>query len=605
MFFVISGYLITGLLIEEQKEQGKIRYGSFLMRRMRRLYPALLFVIAATAIAAYAFIAKPDIQEYIVSMPYATIWASNFFFAFRNMNYFNEIQQMDALLHTWSLGVEEQFYIIWPLAIWLILKNHYKVTPTNALIIITIVGFLACIVWSLSHPITAFYLMPTRIWQFSLGAIIYILRQTKKNNLKTTVWQKKPLKITGYSLIFSCAIFFKDNMVYPGYWALLPSMGTAMIIMAANRPSAEDNTKQTKLTTPLIWLGNRSYSIYLWHWPILVIINMHYSALAVKNIAVIVGLAITLILSAITYRWIELPFWKHQASKIASRTFILGCIALAGGLLAASFHMSRQPLPTHPNQPTDIISSIRNDIPIIYNKGCDTWYTNANPTPCIIGSQSASFTAMLLGDSIGLQWFSAWANIFKAPQWRLIVHTKSACPIVDEDYFYPRIGKIYDVCKTWRNAVLASISQYKPDIIIMGSAGTYDFTATQWVDGTTRILKTLSEASKKVVIIAPTPHLTYDGPSCIFNSTAEKAPLKDNNCATVEIQKNIETATMALAQAAGYFNNVSIFNPTQLVCPNGKCRPLSKDGIPVFRDQQHLTDSFVRQQEPHLKAAAE
>jgi hypothetical protein len=235
-------------------------------------------------------------------------------------------------------------------------------------------------------------------------------------------------------------------------------------------------------------------------------------------------------------------------------------------------------------------------LPAIYAHGCDSWTTHSDINPCIIGKPSANKTIVLIGDSIGAQWVSLLPGLFKSPEWRTIVLTKSACAMVDEDYFYGRIGQIYTICTEWRRKSLEYLSSLRPDIIFVGSAATYEFSESQWINGSSRVLARLSSAAKHVIVIPGTPSLSFNGPSCLERHATHASKID----ACREPLTSTQAAEVAhyLKIAVQAFPNAKLLNLNDLACPEGICSALTTDGLTVFRDTQHLTNTFVRAQLP-------
>lgn len=191
--------------------------------------------------------------------------------------------------------------------------------------------------------------------------------------------------------------------------------------------------------------------------------------------------------------------------------------------------------------------------------------------------------------------------LFPEPTWRIVVLTKSACAMVDEDYFYPRIGQVYTVCSEWRDAVLAEIERIRPDVVITGSAATYGFSETQWVDGSARVLSRLSKAADTVIVIPGTPSLPFDGPGCVARNLSSDGQIDRAACGATERQEHVAGVTRDLGQSAERFSNVYLLDLNDLVCPDGICNAVTEDGLLVFRDSQHLTDRFVRARIPIIQ----
>jgi len=609
IFFVLSGYLISRLLIFEYKKTEHIKLGSFFAKRLKRLLPSLVLMVSFVTLGASLFLSN---YEYILQMSsslFAATWTSNLYFALTSIDYFSQLQTKDMFLHTWSLGVEEQFYLAWPLLLlfiftFIVIKPRYTAFHTQLLIVLAIIVVISLslsLYWSVHQPLWSFYFMPSRVWQFSLGAWIFIWfdRPTFQSNNLSSLEEKKYewLVSSGLFLVILSAILLKPDMVYPSYWALFPSIGAALII-ASGSFTARQKTKHMLAQPALVWIGDRSYSWYLWHWPILILGGAIGLKANIVDTTVLVLLS--LLLSMLSYRWVELPFWKGNLSHYSPLKTILLSILIMLVTVIAVLQQLNNKNPQKESTSFNWISKARVDMPLIYSAGCDAWYQNADVRPCLVGAPDAPKLAILLGDSIGAQWFSLLPEIFKSPQWRIQVLTKSACAIVNVDYFYSRIGKNYSVCSQWRNASLDYISKLKPDIVIVGSAADYEFSKQQWINGSKQVFSRLSKVSKKVVIIPGTPKLSFDGPSCLTKTYKNKQQgnkfFNQNLCREVLTSNQARDVSQYLKQAAKGLQNVSLLDLNELVCPQNFCAALSKDNMVIFRDNQHLTDTFVRAQ---------
>ncbi len=191
--------------------------------------------------------------------------------------------------------------------------------------------------------------------------------------------------------------------------------------------------------------------------------------------------------------------------------------------------------------------------------------------------------------------------IFQKPRWRTIVLTKSSCPMVDHDMYYSRIGKIYQVCTDWRNAVLDKLETIKPDVIIMGNAATYGFTEIEWLEGSARVFAKLNQTQATIFVIPGTPNLGFDGPGCVSRHISPEGRINRKNCLAEDRLKLIDRNVGYLENAVNRFPNIHLLNLNDLVCPEDKCNAIAMNGVIVFRDNQHLTDSFVRSQVPIIR----
>jgi len=601
VFFVLSGFLISGILIKERRQSGRIDYFAFIARRLKRLYPALFVVLVTTIFLASLVLSSYEYSQQAGSAPYAATWISNFYFVFSVNDYFAQLQARDLFLHTWSLAVEEQFYLLWPLVLISLFglsvssKGNVdrRLSLLSGLGILFVASLALSLYWSGENPVYSFYMMPARIWQFALGAALFVLldREPVAGRLKALAGYAV---YAGIGLIIGSALFLDQQVTYPGYWALIPSLGAALVIAGGSFRS--DRAQKTFISNPvMVWIGDRSYSWYLWHWPILVLGFAWFGQPGYFVVAVLIS--ISLLLSMLSYRYVELPFWKGPlgnkpplpvfASTLVLMMLVVGLLPRAPEFLAVDAHQ--------PGKPE--MRDARNDLPAIYKQGCDTSISSAEVLPCINTTQRTSKTAVLIGDSIGAQWFSAFSEIYTPPKWRLIVLTKAACPIIDRDFFYPKIRQTFTACRQWRDDALDFVETMHPDVVFMGSDNSYyDFTKKQWINGTRRILDHLAPVSGRVVILPGTPWLHVDGPSCIEKQGRAGCSFK------LPLRSRSSEAAGYLASAAGGFGNTTVLSLNDLVCPGDICSARTRTGMPVYRDNKHLTDSFVRTLIPEIRA---
>lgn len=609
VFFVLSGYFISGLLLSEIEQNSHIAFMRFYARRLKRLLPALIAMLVVSFGIAIYFLSGTEARTQLASLPFALTWTSNLYFAFKAVDYFDELANRDLFLHTWSLGVEEQFYLIWPVFLsFLFWSSKAQRKASQGIFSLILLGlFIAffaslavSLYWTNNQPHAAFYLMPSRIWQLSLGAIIYYIlsKDLAQNNRLSQLFNGSYsllTSITGSILIIGSAITLHPSIGYPGLWALVPSLGATLIIIAGHSLPERNNDPLSH--TVLVWLGNRSYSLYLWHWPFFI---LGFSAGFQGEIIPTIGMILLSLLAAIlSYRLIELPFWKGRWSHTTPTHIIFTSFLTVGTIVPAMLYgVNHFPFT---DTATDLSNQWRMDLPKIYRLQCDTWYADSKVGECVFGKETATKTVVLLGDSIGAQWFSALQEIYPEPIWRIVVLTKSACALVDEDFYYDKIGKIYQVCTDWRNAVLNKLDNMSPDVLIMGNAATYNFSEEQWIEGSSRVLERVSETVETIFLIPGTPSLGFDGPGCLSRHSFPTKRISREDCLSKDRIRRIESTVRLLSFAADHFPNVHILNLNDLVCAEGNCNAVNENGLVVFRDSQHLTDSFVRELAPLIR----
>ncbi|HEX5485453.1 MAG TPA: SGNH hydrolase domain-containing protein, partial [Limnobacter sp.] len=233
--------------------------------------------------------------------------------------------------------------------------------------------------------------------------------------------------------------------------------------------------------------------------------------------------------------------------------------------------------------------------PVIYNMGCDDWYFSSNVNLCAFGqTKNARHTAVIMGDSVGLQWFPAIGEVFNRKDWRLLVITKSSCSMLDQPLFYPRIGRVYTECSVWRKHATEILKKMKPDIVILGSTYTYKFTKNQWISGTRDLLSQISPFAKHVYILRSTPTIPFDGPTCLApRSWLYRLLARKNRCVAPAHNARFDDVYAWRELAASHFPNVTSVDMTDAVCPEGKCQA-QRNGVIVFRDSRHMTATFTR-----------
>lgn len=613
VFFVLSGYLISGLILTEIQGSGRFDAANFYARRVKRLFPALLVVLVCVALVA-AIVASPHQQiAASAAAQAAALWLSNFYFAARTIDYFSSGAEGNLFLHTWSLAVEEQFYLIWP---WFLLFSFgfWPWQRTRRECKRLLIGLAAALVISLflssylakTNTEAGFYLMPGRIWEFALGAIIFVLRKSLDAGPRhpylvflDKLRGRSIINAVGWLFALAAAVLYPPSLRYPGLWALLPCVGAALVLLDAPERKPDQIFSRFALRfSPIQFLGDISYSLYLWHWPVLVLGSQIFGSGWATRIALVLT---SVILAALTYFAVERPIRAIQIKSLLN-VYVLSGLGMALAFFLAGAWQSFA-LQTLRSPALSRIEQARMDLPIIYSQPCDTWYYRTDVTECIYGPKNASHTVVMFGDSVLAQWFPAFAQIYlKHPDWRLIVVTKSACPAQKISYYYDRIKSFYKVCDEWRESAIKIIADMRPDVIIMGSTH-YPFTPEQWISGTRAVLTQLAPAANFVVIMSPTPELGFNGPDCLAGQAVRPKWL----ALTQSCQRQIPPATQEsvatlLKVAASTFHNVEVIDLRDAICPNGVCHA-EIGGRITYRDGQHLTAGFVQSLSPFVERA--
>jgi peptidoglycan/LPS O-acetylase OafA/YrhL len=335
IFFVISGYLITSI-IKHKYDSDTFKLSHFYARRIRRLVPPLIATVAATILGA-AFIMTPyDMVELSRSAVAALFSLSNFVF-YSESGYWDTASELKPLLHTWSLGVEEQFYLFWPALIVGLLSIRRHISFGTSLALISLLGAALCIWFTSVDQSAAFYLLPFRVFQFAVGAwIIPLTLGLQDSPKKHTAWIPALSFWLGILCVVISVTAFGDNTVFPGWAVLVPTTGAALILISGALPGQTETPARSLMQNPVsIWLGRVSYSMYLVHWPLIVLFRYHYGLELTVADQFILAISTLLATCALHYR-IERRFYQRDAKAadgsigMSGNRFALQTMGVAG-----------------------------------------------------------------------------------------------------------------------------------------------------------------------------------------------------------------------------------------------------------------------------------
>lgn len=385
VFFVISGYLIGSLVYGDIRES-KFSFLHFYERRAKRILPALIAVLLACNAIAFILLSPLELRDYCAQAFSAVASSSNIYYWLRS-NYFNPSIALKPLLMTWSLGIEEQFYLLFPLSLFL----AYKFFPRRVLQLVAAVcagSFVICVWCANSYPSAAFYLLPTRAWELGLGVSLAILELERNLSGNRSAVASEILGSSGLALVLASVIAYSESTRFPGLAALLPTLGTACLISS---PRSVVNRKLLA-SPPAVFVGLISYSWYLWHWPLLSFARIVSGGMLSVPQALLIA-TLSLGLAVLSHRFIEQPFRRSRASSLRLWTGYASVVsALAVAALAGYLH-SGWPgrMPELKNYETAVSA--------VETNPCLAGFDETHPrlhAPCVI---SGSAKVALLGDS--------------------------------------------------------------------------------------------------------------------------------------------------------------------------------------------------------------
>ncbi len=654
VFFVISGFLITGLLIREFEAKGRLSLSRFYARRIRRLLPAasvvLLFSLAVIALVGPASSRAAFAGDSLAAAGYVSNWR----FAARAVDYLAANDLPSPLLHFWSLSIEEQFYIIWPMLLLVLIAVvrrtgwSFRRTFGVGLALVAVPSLL----WSAGSTRVdasyAFFDTRTRLWELALGALVAVAAPLWPRVSRRIGWV---LGWTGIGAIgWSIATVTADTP-WPGVVALVPTLGAAAVIVAGSVRA------RASVATPLSWdplvrVGDMSYSLYLWHWPLLMAATYVHGGFGWRGSSAIV--ALSLLPAWLSQRFVEDPLrYATSLTRSVRRTFVLGLVALAvvvGAGIAVMWGTRSQPPQLRPSTPisdvespgdlesfaasvagpeggalafhggtvqptgvpdpdtiTPVPASASADRSPANDLGCQVGNDQGEPVMCAIGDTESSFRVVVVGDSKMAQWFSALDAIGRARGWRVESMTKASCPFSDA---YPRHhGQRFLTCEKWNQAIVADLLANPPDLLLTSqSAGTgYLVTgdsvtepnAERAVLGLTTRWAVLRDAHIPVIVIANNPG--EPDKNNVADCVARHRSSVDE-CDFDRALADERSSRSIMAQAIDESAWPRSIDLLDLICLRDTC-PAVVGGVLVYRDNYHLTDSYVRTLTPDLADA--
>ena len=604
VFFVISGFLITRLLLREVESSGRIDFAAFYARRLRRLLPALVLVVGAVMAASWMLHAPLERKMLTSSAVASLVYLSNLWFAQQSTDYLADDAHDNPLLHTWSLSVEEQFYLAWPALIWVVftlaarrgvdarsrLRSAFLVVAAGSLVLcLALAGYLRP--W-------AFFGSPARAWEFAAGALVALWA----GRAVPAVGRRRIEQWVALGSLMVAALLFSPATPYPGLATVLPVAATCALLVSAVAQHGGAVSRALS-ASPMAWLGNLSYSWYLWHWPVLTFTRdaLGHGGVAATAIAV----ALSLALAWATYALVENPirFARPLVARPAASLWLAGALTVSA--LAATFQVRAMSVASLQDGEQRRLELAVADQAEVYRKGCHAEYLVEQPSGCVFGDATSTRTVVLFGDSHAAQWFPAVERLAVDAGWRLIPLTKSACPAPVYEPFDPNLGRQYFECTRWRERALERIRELHPGLVVIStsrrnSAFTDGSPAAMgaWDRGVRELLERVSGAAASVVVFKDTPRPDFAVPLCL--ARAQWRGLDPGSACAFEVgdasQAIVDRMWPVDAIRAA---NVRVFDPTSLVCPDRMCST-ERHGMVLYSDSHHLTATFARTLAPRL-----
>jgi len=599
IFFVISGFLITTILVKEMETQ-RFSVAAFYGRRIRRLFPALTLVMACCLIAGYCLLLEDEYRQlgwhaaagagFVANI---ALWAET--------GYFERAADLKPLLHLWSLGVEEQFYVLWPLLVALTMKARNRLQTLA--IGLLILSFSINLITSHSDPNTAFFLPHTRFWELLSGAVLAIAMKAVQSPPKYESTTKKRfasevIAVFGIALIFLSLVITKPSDAFPGWLALLPSIGAASLIAAGPRTWIANRLLSLRL---LVWIGLISYPLYLWHWPLLSfsrIVLGEQPSTWTRFLAV--GIAI--VLATATYRLIELPL-RGGTVHAQSRHRVTATLAATIGFLLLAGLM------THQRIPKERLHRISQEIKL----AAKDWYYPGNNKAIFSGVSQE--TVLFFGDSFIQQYYPRIELLYRQsePFKGVRFHALGGCAPLPGV-----IRRTQQYCRSFFEQGMAIAEDAKVTTVVIGASWIGMDVWKDYVDLSTPKEKALDLSNddtrsdiwgrleqktrelirkgKTVVLLLNPPGGPLASPESQYKARispsailqVKSIPIEEHYKRTGAINDQIRT----LAKNTG----AQIVDPAEWICSDDLCRFTDENGNPYFKDSTHFRASYIRWQ---------
>ena len=653
VFFVLSGFLITGLLVRERENTGATSMAGFYARRARRILPAATIVLVVTVLASYHWLGFLRGNTIAEDGKWTALFAANLRFASEGTQYLNVTAPPSPLQHYWSLAVEEQFYLFWPL----LFMVTASVAPRRnlarklgaVLALIVVVSFAWSVVQTRSDVAWAFFSPLTRAWELALGALLAVAlahRNARPGKLGNLVsWG-------GLTAILGAAILFDNHTGIPGYAAALPVVGAGMVVLGGTVAPRRGAERLLGLP-PLQVLGKWSYSLYLWHWPILTIAAQRagHELTLTENLGLV---AAAVVLAAVTHYVLENPLryaplltrspWTSIsvgvcfllaalsvcAWQIRDNTAEASQLAYVGPpnlqLFAAAGAPSLSPAeqalaaiaaaPAIDVVPPDLTPSLtrsQKDFAWLppWGRGCLLDRDVLESPPCVFGDPEGSRTIVLFGDSHMAQWLKAFDGIGKELGWKVVLLAKTGCPAATVSFMQAfgtgtsRFFGPYPECAPWQLNAIERINELAPDAVILASCNGCEFmvdskgeplTKAAWQAGLEDTLQRITAPNTRKIVMGDIPRIPGTADCMALNAKSVQSCSKPVATASAATYNDSEEAA---ANATG----AMFVDPTPWFC-GSVCTPVVGN-IQVYSNDYHVTATYSLFITPLLEAAIE
>ncbi|MBR8743391.1 acyltransferase family protein [Nocardiopsis sp. MG754419] len=616
VFLLLTGFLITGSLVRAA-DRDRIRYGAFLARLAARLVPTAALVIAVTLVGARLLLPETRWRDTVAEAWAAALYHLNLYLAGNAVDYLARDDAPGPFQHFWSLSIQGQFYLLWPVVIGLACwwAGRRGVAPRRVLVAVLGAVFTVSLAYSVYvtrvDQAWAYFDTGARLWEFALGGLLALVLPS----LHPPRILRLVLGWAGLIALVLCGVLLQVSTVFPGYAALWPTLAAVAVVVAGTTGSRW-GADRLLTPRPVRYLGSISYALYLWHWPVLVF----YLEITGRTLASPLGgaavLAVSVVSAAATTPLADRLARLGRVSPVRGPALALACLMplmLVTGVWSARLDAEQRrleerladpqrypgaaaldgPRVDYPDPVYPDPASADLDVPVTYDEGCNQTIAGTEVITCVYGDEEAERTVALVGGSHAAHWFPALRGIAQDHDWRLVNIVKGACLFTDAPQLYR--GEPYDACAEWNRGVMAELADLRPDAVFTtGTTTSLDTSAgfgeEVLVEGYVDRWRELADLGIEVVAVRDTPRLGFDAPECLAERSPEEctAPLSGSMAA----ESPLDGAELP--------DNVVTLDLTDRICAPDLCRPVVGNVL-VFWDSGHIGATYMRTLAPHLE----
>jgi peptidoglycan/LPS O-acetylase OafA/YrhL len=638
VFFVVSGFLISSLLLHEATTTGRVRIGSFYARRARRILPAASVVLMATVAFAALELSVVRVQEIVQDVRWAAFFAANVHFSRLGTDYFEQDRADSPVQHFWSLAVEEQFYLFWPV---LLLVCMLVARRRLALVTALVVGaWVSSLVWSMlltaSAPTQAYFSSATRVWELATGALLALAGHAL---VRLPLAARHLLSVCGLAAIATAAVAFDASTPFPGWRAVLPVLGTAAVLAAG----AAGVVGAGRLLTPrpVRYVGDISYSLYLWHWPVFVL-GAEYVGRSRSPLETWLMFGLTAVLSMASYHLVESPFRRARGPILRGRralalwpaalAMVLFATVWAGAHATSAFEARvAGPPQAQPPDPFAVAREVEvQERPIRERLAAslrlvdakapipfplenfdglrqDAWHfefpcystgDTSRHEVCPLGDPRARRTVVVYGDSHAGMWLPALRELAEQGGYRVVPLIKIGCGPFDVEQKVR--GSSFPYCSAFRDWAVRRIEKLRPDTIVLAYRGLLQVQPQPgqskpdaWADGVFSSVRRLVRLAPTVKVLSDVTSRDFGPGDCLSDPDSSMAACTSREQAWILKANRFTRRTVEPLGA-------EFLDITGLVCLGHRC-PLVVDRFVTYRDASHVSVSWATRLAPDFE----